>query len=165
MKQMIAKAKNNTKAIIGTILIVAIAGFGVNALTKKDVQPPVDTTTPIETPTEPVKAPVRRPAVQPTAPSVTPDTRNYADLILAYKDKTVQFNSQCQVPPLPQRGWKMGTDILLDNRSSQPATIKIGTTTHTLGSYGYKVVSLDQPGTYMVDCNDRQNVTTLTVQR
>ncbi len=163
MKKMIAMLKNNKKVVAGIVILVIIAAIVVNAVSKKP-EAVVDTTPIEEQKTEDVQAAPVKPRVS-TKPTVTVDTRSYTEMIVAYKDRTIQFNSQCQVPPLTQRGFKVGTDVLLDNRGSQPAKIVFGGVSYTLPGYGWKVVSLDAPGDYKIDCNNLQNVTTLTVQR
>lgn len=161
---MVDTLKNNWKVSVGVILAVIVLGLLVNGMTKKEPAP-IDTTPIEEVPVEtPVVKPVRRSTPTASVPTVT-DTRTYTEMVVAYKDRTIQFNAQCQVPPLTQRGFKVGTDVMLDNRSSETKTITLGGVTHTLNGYGWKVVSLNTAGTFMVDCNDSQNVTTITVQK
>ena len=89
----------------------------------------------------------------------------YADLVLKYEDRTLQFNESCQASKESTVGFKQGTDVLLDNRSDSSAKIVIGSRTFNLKAYGYKVIDLGSVGTYKIDCNENQNVLTLTVQK
>lgn len=165
MQTVLDTLKNNWKVTVGVILAVIVIAFSVNAIVKKEPTP-VDTTPIEEVPVEtPVTTPARRRTTPVASVPTVSDTRTYTEMIVAYKDRTIQFNAQCQVPPLTQRGFKVGTDVMLDNRSAETKTIIIGGVTHTLNGYGWKVVSLNSAGNFMVDCNDRQNVTTITVQQ
>jgi hypothetical protein len=165
MKHIIEVVKKNLKVVVG-IALVAIAGFSANALTKKDIAPVEENIVPSVIEQPEVVAPSRPTGTKPApvAPTVT-DTRGYAELIVAYKGKTLQFGASCQVV-MSTQGFKVGSQILLDNRNATPVTIKLGTAgTYTLGGYGYKVVTLATPGNFMVDCNSQQNVATLSVQK
>jgi hypothetical protein len=66
---------------------------------------------------------------------------------------------------MSKQGYKVGSEVLLDNRGSSPAIIKFASSVYNLGAYGYKVVTLSSLGEYTVDCNDRENVATLTIQK
>lgn len=165
MKQIADMTKKNWKIIGGVAVLVIIVVVVLLSVKKKEV---VDTgsTIPLGQQEVPVETPVVTPSrPRPSTTTTVVDTRTYTDMILAYKNRTIQFNSECQVPALPTRGFKRGTDILLDNRSSQPVRITLGNGTHQIAGYGYKTVSLDTVGTFRLDCNDRQNVTTIVVQQ
>lgn len=159
---MITMLKENKKAVIGAVILVVIAGFSVNALTKKE-KVPVDTT-PIEEVVPEVPAPIKKPVVKPTPVQVV-ETRTYTEVSAAYKNKTVQFNNECGVAIFPQTVFKTGTDVLLDNRGATSATVSFAGATFTLPAYGFKVVSLDKAGSFTVDCNSQKNVATLIVQK
>ncbi len=88
----------------------------------------------------------------------------YANLMLKYKDRMVQFNPECAVVS-NKVGFKQGTDILLDNRDNTAAKIVIGSRTFNLPAYGYKVIDLPTIGSFQLDCNKRLNVVTVTVQK
>lgn len=155
--------KENKKVVIGVIALVIIAGFSVNALMKKE-KVPVDTTPIEEVATETPDAVVKKPVSKPVPVQVT-DNRTYTEVSAAYKGKTVQFNSECRVPLFPQTVFKVGTDVLFDNRGPKSAQVKFAGATFDLPGYGFKVVSLDRTGTFTIDCNAQQNVSTLTVQK
>jgi hypothetical protein len=63
--------------------------------------------------------------------------------------------------------YKDNSGIMIDNRSAQTRTVKVGTT-FTIKPYGFKIVVL--PDIYLksqkilVDCDKMQNVATVLVQ-
>jgi hypothetical protein len=160
MNKLIQVLKKNLVAVAG-VGLVAIAGFSTNFLTKKDVALVPIEESPIE---EVVVAPKPIRKVPKVSTPTKLDSRTYSDLILAFKDSTLQFNSTCQVR-MSTQVYKLGSEILLDNRSSFPMDIRIGTETFKLGSYGYKTIFLNNPGQFLVDCNNQQNVATINVQK
>lgn len=163
MNKMIEMLKDNKKAVIGVVILVIVAGFSVNALVKKD-KAPVDTT-PIEEVTPEVPAPVvRKPGSKPVPVQVV-DNRSYTEVSAAYKGRTIQFDGECRVPVFPQSVFKVGTDVLFDNRGSKAANVTFAGASFNLPGYGFKVVSLDREGLFTVDCNAQQNVATLNVQK
>ncbi len=91
---------------------------------------------------------------------------SYTDALVKYKDRRLQFNASCQATPSSVT-YKDNTGIMLDNRSSQSRTIKVGQS-YTIKPYGFKIVTL--PDTYLksktilVDCGSLQNVATILVQ-
>jgi len=93
---------------------------------------------------------------------------SYANALVKYADRRIQFNASCQVPILNTSvTYKDNTGIMLDNRSAVAHTIKIGTN-YTVKAYGFRIVVL--PDTYLkaktilVDCDKQQNVATILVQ-
>ncbi len=160
MKNKTQGMSKNTKAAIVAIIIVIIVALVVRGGSDKKVVPPVA----VEPTTQET---VAKPAVVSGGTKPTPapiDTRTYTELLNAYKGSTLQFNSLCQVH-MSNQVYKTGAQILLDNRSASSAAIKIGSIVHSLGAYGYRVVTLSSSGQFMVDCNEQQNVATLTVQK
>lgn len=153
----------NTKLALGAIIIVIIAAliyrYGGH---KKSV----------EVMPEPV------PVVEQSAPSVpkksktksevvvmpVADTRSYAQLIADYKNRMVQFGDACQVR-MSDQVYKLGGEMLLDNRNNMVVTVTIGADNYELGAYGHKVITLNTEGKFMIDCGANKNVATLTVQK
>lgn len=150
----------NTKMALGAIVIVIIAALLVRYGGKKPA------------PVEPEVAPVLEQNVAKESksykakPVVTApvDTRDYTELIAVYKDRLVQFGDSCQVR-MSKQVYKVGSEILLDNRNGVPLSIKLGSNSYDLGAYGHKVVVLGTEGEFMIDCGASQNVATLTVQK
>lgn len=163
MQTVLDTLKNNWKVTVGVILAVIVIAFSVNALVKKEPVP-VDTTpieeVPVETPVAPAR---RRTTTTPVVPTVA-DSRAYTDVVVEYRGRTIQFGNQCQAAPSRQV-FKVGTEILLDNRNATAVKIMIGSTSHDLAGYGFKAIRLSNEGTFMIDCNQQLNVATLIVQQ
>jgi hypothetical protein len=96
--------------------------------------------------------------------SVGSNAGKYADLVLKYKDRTLQFNEECAVVRNSYT-FKQGTDVMLDNRDTTSVKIVVGSRTFNLKAQSYKVIDLGSTGIYRVDCNDRLNVVTVNVQK
>jgi hypothetical protein len=90
----------------------------------------------------------------------------YADALVKYADRRIQLDKTCQAHPNTVT-YKDNTGIMIDNRSAQARTVKVGTT-FTIKPWGFKIVVL--PDTYLtsktilVDCGQYQNVATVLVQ-
>lgn len=153
----------NTKIALGAIVIVIIGALIFRYSRHKKAPEMVPEVTPV---TEQVTAPVTTRSSKPkTVPStVSVDNRGYAELIIAYKDRMVQFGDLCQVR-LSDQVYKVGSEILLDNRNNMPLTIKLGSESYDLGAYGHQIITLGTEGKFMIDCGVNQNVATLTVQK
>lgn len=154
-------SKNIKVAIGAVILVVIIALIARGNMDKK--------ATPLEVAPAPViEAPVASKSTKWVAPKPAPvpamDTRSYTELVSIYKDRIVQFGDFCQVR-ISEQVYKVGSEVFLDNRNNTSLTIKIGLNTYDLGAYGYKVVTLDTEGKFMIDCGVNQNVAILTVQK
>jgi hypothetical protein len=93
-------------------------------------------------------------------------TMSYQKALETYKDRRIQFNDACAATPNTVT-YKDNTGIMLDNRSAQSRTIKVGTT-YTVKGYGFKIVTLPdiylKSSTLLVDCDKQQNVATVLVQ-
>jgi hypothetical protein len=171
MEPIQTKSKSGTYLTIGIVVVVLIV-VGLLLSHKKSTTDDMVTPAPVDTTVPDTTTPVTSPKSTTTGPGIDPEregisTSNagvYANLMLKYKDHMVQFNKQCQVVTVVQ-GWKQGTDILLDNRAAISAKIVIGSRTFVLPGYGYKVIDLPTVGKFVIDCNARQNVTTITVQK
>lgn len=101
-----------------------------------------------------------------TASGSTGNLLSYNEALAFYKDRRIQFDTNCQAIP-NNITFKNNTNIMIDNRSAESRTIKIGTT-YTVKGYGFKIIKLSAgtlPTTYLVDCNSQQNVATILVQK
>lgn len=162
MKNKIQNVSKNVKIALGLVVLVIIIALVASGMNKKESPAPLPTPEKVEEQT-PAPKPTKPSSSKPSTTTYT-DNRSYTELIAAYKNALVQFGTSCQVLKSNQV-FKIGTEVLLDNRNSVPVTLKIGSSAHTLGAYGYKVISLASEGTFMVDCNSHQNVATITVQK
>lgn len=163
MKNKIENMSKNMKIAIGAIILVIIVALIVRGVMHKKAAPEVLAPAPVaEQPVAP--KPAKWVAPKPSPTPVVVDTRGYAELIVAYKDRILQFGDACQVR-VSDQNYKIGSEMLLDNRTSVPVTIKIGSSSYALVAYGHQVITLSAEGKFMVDCNDHQNVATVSVQK
>ena len=153
----------NTKIALGAIVLVIIVAIIVRYGLGKKVVPETVIPEPIAEETTTV-APRPRGTKAVVTPEPIVDTRSYAELILAYKDRTIQFGKDCQVRASDQV-YKLGGEVLLDNRNDFPVLITFGGISYNLGGYGHQVVTLNSEGKFMVECNANKNVVTVTVQK
>lgn len=115
-------------------------------------------------------AKVTTPAKKPTsAPASQPASLSYQKALELYKDnKRIQLSGDafCQASPNNVM-YKNGTSIMIDNRSPKTRTIKlIGT--YSIEGYGFKLVKLSSavlPATFLMDCNQQQNVAKVLLQK
>lgn len=148
----------NIKILLGGILLVVIVFLIVRGVLKSGTTEESIIKTPIEevvTPTTDTKK-----SNPPTPVYQMP----YTEAVAKYKGSRIQFNQACQAIPSNQT-FKVGTSIMLDNRSPKPATISIGSSTYLVESYGYQIVTLSKEGLFTANCNGQRNVLTLSVQR
>jgi cytoskeletal protein RodZ len=154
--------------VIGVIVLIAIAllVWKMNTGTTPTDQ--------IPTTQEPVADDTQGGATQGTAPTTgagvtaapSSITISYQDALKQYSTRRIQLNEQCQAVPNTVT-YKDNSGIMIDNRSAQTRTVKVGTT-FTIKPYGFKIVVL--PDIYLksqkilVDCDKMQNVATVLVQ-
>jgi hypothetical protein len=90
----------------------------------------------------------------------------YADALIKYADRRIQLDKTCQAHPNTVT-YKDNTGIMIDNRSPQTRTVKVGIT-FTIKPWGFKIVVLPNvyltSKTLLVDCGQYQNVATILVQ-
>lgn len=105
----------------------------------------------------------------PTSFGNQPVSMSYQNALELYKDnKRIQISGSdtfCQASPNNVM-YKNGTSIMIDNRSPQARTIKVGST-YTIPGYGFKVVKLSSaslPVTFLMDCDKQQNVAKILLQ-
>lgn len=149
--------------VVIIIVILLVAGHKSQAPVVEDKTPLVNTEdTAMTPPARIITQPKVTPPVVATAPTMT-----YDQAVKAYGERRVQFAQNCQASPT-QPTFKGGTEIMLDNRSSETKTLAFDATTYTIPAYGFQIVTLSAetlPHTIMVDCNGSQNVTSILVQK
>ncbi len=95
-----------------------------------------------------------------------PISISYIDALAKYANKRIQLDKNCQAFPNTVT-YKDNTGIMIDNRSPEVRTIKIGTS-FTIKAWGFKIITLPnvvlQSKTIFVDCDKSLNVATILVQ-
>jgi hypothetical protein len=104
----------------------------------------------------------------PATSGVAPVTESYEEALVKYKNARVQLvvGPICKANPT-NLTFKNGTDIMIDNRSAQTHSIKIGDT-YSVKGYGFKIIHLSSaalPATWLVDCDNQQNIATILIQK
>ena len=165
MKKFLQKIPKNIKILILAIVAVLVVVLIVRAIMhkgsrQKEVLVPEAAIEQSSIETSAPKSRIRR---RPSSMQQK-GTMDYATAVTTYVSRSVQFGELCQALPTAVT-YKAGTSIMLDNRSSKPAVIAFGTKTYTLAAYGYQIAVLDTEGAHMLDCNDKKNVVTITIQK
>lgn len=164
MKKFFQKIPKNIKILILAVLAVAVVAFIVRAVGHKRA--------PKEMPIAPVVSIDQAPAPMPVQKRIrrrggvaqTISIGDYTALVAQYTSRRVQFGTSCQATPMAAT-YKVGTQIMLDNRSDTAAAIVFGGKTYNLGAYGYQIATLDTEGSFLVDCGASQNTATIIVQK
>ncbi|MFA5933780.1 MAG: hypothetical protein WC795_00965 [Candidatus Paceibacterota bacterium] len=162
--------KNKYLLIAGVVIIIgliAMWGFKKDYRDGKDDAPYDQASTQIEDEN------IALEGANDLSPDVVPSAKeSYINALKKYATKRIQFgtdsatNRSCFATP-NNVTYKNGTKIMLDNRTAISDVIKIGGDTYTVPAYGFRIVTLyssSMPKTYMVDCNQYQNVLTILLQ-
>ncbi len=93
----------------------------------------------------------------------------YTQAVVKYEEagKRIQFDDRCAATP-DSVTYKNGTVVMLDNRSESARTISFDSRQYTVPGLGYTMVTVSSaklPYTYLVDCDDQQNVLKVLVQK
>ncbi|MFA5080823.1 MAG: hypothetical protein WC472_04365 [Candidatus Paceibacterota bacterium] len=167
--------KNNFKiwtwAII-IVIIIIIATIILFVFQNKQINSPATTNNPKVTDTTNNETTTKEPesiqdtSTQNTKTPAAATSISYADALIKYADRRIQLDKACQAHPSSVT-YKDNTGIMIDNRSPQTRTIKIGTT-FTIKPYGFKIIVLPdiylKSKTILVDCDQSQNVATILIQ-
>jgi hypothetical protein len=98
---------------------------------------------------------------------VTNNKLAYGEAWKIYGDRRIQFSETCYATPAHST-YKNGTEIMLDNRSPESKTFRLGNIAHVIAGYDYKIVKLSYdtfPTEVLIDCGAQQNVATIIVQQ
>ena len=160
--------ENNKNMWIGIVVIIIIIGVALFfSLRNKKVA--VDTTVaPLadNNALEPDSTLDISDIVGTSTTGVAPVSISYAEALIKYADRRIQFNKECQASPFSVT-YKDNSGIMLDNRAPVSRVIKVGTN-YTIKAYGFKIVVLPdiylKSKTLLVDCDKQQNVATILVQ-
>ena len=144
--------------IVAVVVVAAVVWFFTYSNTQKVIPFPTEN----NKTTEPVS--VQDISSKDIGAGAAPIT--YAAALVKYADRRIQLDSTCQAHP-NNVSYKDNTGIMIDNRSAQTRTIKVGTT-FTIKPWGFKIVVLPdiylKSKTILVDCDGSQNVATILVQ-
>jgi flagellar basal body-associated protein FliL len=151
MEPIKTKSNSTMYVVVGIIVILAIVFFAMSKKKEVEEAPVVDNIT-----EDTSVAGVNE--VEPSSPE---KALTYQQALVKYKDKRIQFTADCQASP-DRQVFKVGTSIMLDNRAQKATTVKVGST-YNLGSYGFRIITLNNTGTFLVDCGVSQNVATVIV--
>ncbi len=92
----------------------------------------------------------------------------YGEAVNFYAGKRIQFDQNCVASPYAQV-FKKGDVIMLDNRSNTTKKISLDGKSYTITGYDYSLATLTTlvqlPHTILIDCDDRQNVASINLQK
>jgi len=166
MEPITQKNKSMTWILVAALVLIAIVIFMVrsknmnqddvvvdqeNAIVAEDTTEGAEDTTPVTTP---------------VAVSVPAASMSYQQALLAYKDRRIQIDKNCQAIP-NNVTYKNGTSIMIDNRAPVARNLNINGAVSIKG-YGFKIIKLSSatlPKTILVDCGQGQNVATILLQK
>ncbi len=100
-------------------------------------------------------------------PKATVSAGTYGQLVDQYVGKRIQFDQYCQANPRSAT-FKNDTTIMLDNRSGDARIVTVGGVQHSLGGYGYKLVTVSSavlPKTLNLNCGAAVNVGQILLQK
>lgn len=151
----------NIWIIVGVIVVILVIIFMVKSSPKEENEQvpanmPAGNINPESKPTAEVSGTTQ----------VEPVSIAYADALIKYKDRRIQLDKSCHASPRMVT-YKDNTGIMVDNRSAQTRTVKIGTT-FTIKPWDFQIVILPdiykKSKTLLVDCDKAQNVATVLIQ-
>ncbi|MBI2068910.1 MAG: hypothetical protein HYT67_02315 [Candidatus Yanofskybacteria bacterium] len=145
------------------VVVVLVVALGYWLMGREGGFPTGNSVYPTPTPSSSpaAKAPAKSGAKVSPAPS-----RPYGDLVKEYEGRRIQFDQRCQVVPNDPT-YKNGSSVMLDNRSNNPVTVKVGNTSYSLAGYGYQIINLSStslPKELVVSCGSAGNVGKILLQ-
>ena len=90
---------------------------------------------------------------------------SYAQALIKYKGTLIQFDATCQVIP-NNVTYKNNTFVMIDNCEIIDGTVKIDLV-YNIKSYSFKIIKLSSdtlPMKWLVDCDQSQNVATVSIE-
>ncbi|MBX4200914.1 hypothetical protein KW786_02175 [Candidatus Parcubacteria bacterium] len=154
--------KNLELWIGGAAVLVLVIVAGLLVMFTNTPGPVQVTTGPSQTGTEP--ASVQDISAQDTGTAAV--NISYSDALAQYATRRIQLDKNCAATPNSVT-YKDNTGIMIDNRSPETRTVKVGSS-FTIKPWGFKIVVLPdiavKPSTLLVDCDMHQNVATILVQ-
>lgn len=92
---------------------------------------------------------------------------NYNAALKQYGNRRIQFDMYCQAVPVNST-YKVGSYLMLDNRSGDARIITVNKIQYRLAGYGWKIITLESktlPATWVLDCGSAVNVGTILIQK
>lgn len=99
--------------------------------------------------------------------TVAPAKPSYDMALAQYGDRRIQFGENCAAAPTSSV-WKTGTEVMLDNRSSESHLFRVNGVAYTVAAYDFVIASFTStksPDEVLIDCGTMQNVATITIQK
>ncbi len=158
--------KKTAFAIIAIAVVIALI-WGISCIRKNKSAEPVleDVVASQEEVTESTPVATKKPTN--SGNTAAAPSMSYEEALRVYEGRRIQFDESCIATPF-QHTYKNGTSIMLDNRSNQMRSIYDLGQTVNIPAYGFKVITLSAttfPKTLLVDCDSRQNVATIIIQK
>ncbi len=154
------KNNNNTVWIVlGLVIVALVLFFAFRNKSGQSDQSATDNDSAVVEPSEDLSDG----SVNVGAPAAS---LSYAQALVKYKDARIQLDEMCQATP-NRATYKNGATIMIDNRSHLGRTLKIGGPL-TIKPWSFKLVKLSTPtvpATWLIDCDTRQNVGTILIQK
>lgn len=142
------------------ILVVALVAYGLWALKHNTATPaPVAVDNSQIVPTEDTSA-------GSIDTGVSAATISYQNALIKYKNARLQIEQTCQASP-DKMTFKNGAYLMIDNRSPVEHTVKVGAQ-YPIKGYGFKIIQLNSstlPATWLVDCDQSQNVSSILIEK
>lgn len=164
---------NTTKAVVGVGVLCVLLAAGVWLMREQGSGDAVATAETRPSPTAVAVTPTPGEEVQPSPtptgtkkPTPTPKL-SYDAALRQYEGKRIQLDAQCTATP-SQAVYKSGTQIMLDNRAGQSQSVLFNLKRYTIPAYDYIIVSAvsdSTPGVTYLDCGQKQNVATISIQK
>lgn len=91
---------------------------------------------------------------------------SYANALIKYANARLQLDDTCEGSPAAMT-FRNNAYLMIDNRAPVARTVKVGTT-FSIKAYSFKIIELSSaklPATWLVDCDQSQNVATILLQK
>lgn len=91
----------------------------------------------------------------------------YTEALKKYAASRIQLDANCQAVPKTTT-YKSGTTIMFDNRAGVSRKVMYNLKTYTIAAYDYILLpatAAQYPAITFLDCGDKQNVSTITIQK
>ncbi len=156
--------------IVASILGAASAYIVLAPNSSFSVEKEAQTNAPLETRPQTLPAEVPPPMVDSkksvAKPKVLPPVLTYEQAMGKYGSNRIQLDPQCNAIS-SQMTVKNGTELMLDNRSSEERVVVFNLKNYKIPAYGFVVVKAQAssvPTVTFIDCDQQQNVATVSIQ-